>query len=127
MEEEVRSPGVQQDEAGDAGGDCMSQEIVDKLNASHLVVNIKNTICSGFDNNCSSDFPSLLIKITFIHENTFLKESFLTRVLILPKSPIDIILGRKTIKAINFASVTPSHFSFTANAGRNLRRRAGDT
>jgi hypothetical protein len=128
MEEEIRSPGVLQDEAGDAGevnlptqalldtgclvGDCMSQEIVDKLNASHLVVNIKTTICSGFDNNCSSDFPSLLIKITFIHENTFLKESFITRVLILPKSPIDIILGRKTIKAINFANKTPSHFSW---------------
>jgi hypothetical protein len=43
-------------------GDCISQEIVDKLNAAHLVVNIKTTICSGFNNNCSSDFPSLLIK-----------------------------------------------------------------
>jgi hypothetical protein len=46
----------------------------------------------------------------FIHENTFLKESFLTRVSILPKSPIDIILGRKTSKAITFASKTQSHF-----------------
>ena len=124
--EEVRSPGVHMDEAEVAGedrilaqalldtgclvGDCMSQEIVDRLNASHLIVNIKTTICSGFDNNCSSDFPSLLIRVTFQHENTIFKESFLTRVLILPKSPIDIILGRKTIKAINFAQKTPSHF-----------------
>ena len=54
----------------------------------------------------------MLIKITFIHENTFLKESFITRVLILPKSPIEIILGRKTIKAISFANKTPSHFSW---------------
>jgi transposase InsO family protein len=91
-------------------GDCMSQEIVNKLNASHLIVNINTTVCSGFDNTCSSDFPSLLIKITFIHENTFLKESFLTRVLILPNSPIDIIIGRKTIKEINFSYKTPSHF-----------------
>jgi hypothetical protein len=74
--EEIRSPGVQMDEAEVAGedrilaqalldtgclvGDCMSQEIVDRLNASHLIVNIKTTICSGFDNNCSSDFSSLL-------------------------------------------------------------------
>jgi hypothetical protein len=28
-------------------GDCMSQETVDKLNASHLIVNIYITICSG--------------------------------------------------------------------------------
>jgi hypothetical protein len=54
-------------------GDCISQEIVDKLNASHLIVRIATTICSGFDNNCSSDFPSLVIKITFNHENTFLR------------------------------------------------------
>jgi hypothetical protein len=116
-EEEVLSPGVKMDVAAgeavqdnllvqaklDTGclvGDCMSQEIVDKLNASHLVVNINTTICSGFNNQCSSDFPSLLIKITSIHENSFLKESFDPRVLILPKSPIDIIIGRKTIKTI---------------------------
>jgi hypothetical protein len=93
----------------------MSQEILDKLNASHLVVNINATICSGFNNQCSSDFPSLLIRITFIHENTFLKESFITRVLILPKSPTDIIIGRKTIKTINFATKTPSHFGCEIN------------
>jgi hypothetical protein len=67
MVEEIRSPGVRMDEAGGAEednilvqallvtgclvGDCMSQETIDKLNASHLVVNIKTTICSGFDNN----------------------------------------------------------------------------
>jgi hypothetical protein len=93
----------------------MSQEIVDKLNASHLVVNINAIICSSFNNQCSSGFPSSLIKITFIHENTFLKGSFITRVLILPKSPIDIIIGRKIIKIINFATKTPSHFGCEIN------------
>jgi hypothetical protein len=100
-EEEVLSSGVKMDVAAseavqdnllvqallDTGclvGDYMSQEIVDKLNASHLIVNINATICSGFNNQCSSDFPSLLLKVTFIHENTFLKEIIITRVLILP-------------------------------------------
>jgi hypothetical protein len=111
-EEEVLLPGVKMDvtmgeavqdnllvqallDTGCLVGDCMSQEIVDKLNASHLVVNINATICSGFNNQCSTDFPSLLIEITFIHENTFLKESFIKRVLKSPKSPIDLIIGRK--------------------------------
>ena len=48
-------------------GDCISQQIVDSLNAHHLVVNIKTTICSGYDNQCSDNHPSLLIKISFIH------------------------------------------------------------
>jgi hypothetical protein len=89
-EEEVLSPGIKMDvvtgeaiqddllvqallDTGCLVGDCMSQKIVDKLNASHLVVNINATICSGFNNRCFSDFPALLIKITFIHEKTFLK------------------------------------------------------
>jgi transposase InsO family protein len=131
--EEVHSPGVKMAEAGaeeavadklvqallDTGclvGDCISQEVVNSLNARHLVVNIKTTICSGFDNHCSDIHPSLLIKITFIHENTFLKESFIRRVYILPKSPVDIIIGRKTIKDIDFNQSTPSHFSWKINS-----------
>jgi hypothetical protein len=99
----------------------MSQEMVDKLIASHLVVNINATICSGFNNQCSSDFPLLLIKITFIDENLFLKKSFITRVLILPKSPIDIIVGRKSIKTINFATKTASHFRCEMNLTSRTR------
>jgi hypothetical protein len=100
-------------------GDCMSREIIDKLNASHLVVNIDATICSGFNNQCSSDFPSLLIEIIFIHENTFSKES--KRVFLLHKSPIDINIGRKTIKTINFATKTPSHFGCEINLTSRAR------
>jgi hypothetical protein len=134
--EEVLSPGVvAMDADADAGaeakpdhipgqalldtgclvGDCMSQKIVDMLNASHLVVNINTTICSGFDNNCSNTFPSLIINISFINEITHLSESFQTRVLILPKSPIDIIIGRKTIKNVELTTKTPSHFSCITN------------
>ena len=70
-------------------GDCMSQHLVDELHASHLVVNIYTTICSGFDNHCSNTFPSLLINISFINETNALEETFLTRVIIIPKSPIE--------------------------------------
>jgi hypothetical protein len=97
----------------------MSQEIVDKLNASHLVVNINATICSSFNNQCSSDFLSLLIKVIFIHENTFLEESFITRVLILSESPLDI--RRKTIKTVNFATKTSSHFGCEINLTSRTR------
>ena len=37
-------------------GDCMSQEIVNKLNANHLIVYTNTTICSGFNNECSRIF-----------------------------------------------------------------------
>jgi transposase InsO family protein len=108
-------------------GDCISQEVVNSLNAMHLVVNIQTTICSGFDNHCSDTHPSLIIKITFIHEDTFLKESFTRRVYILPKSPVDIIIGRKTIKDIDFYQSTPSHFSWKINSTSTSQRRQAVT
>jgi transposase InsO family protein len=136
--EEVRSAGVKMDEDADEAvptrlvqalldtgclvGDCISQEVVNSLNARHLVVNIRTTICSGFDNHCSDTHPSLIINITFIHENTFLKESFTRRVYILPKSPVDMIIGRKTIKDIDFYQSTPSHFSWKINSTSTSQR-----
>lgn len=141
--EEVRSAGVKMDEDADGAvptrlvqalldtgclvGDCISQEVVNSLNARHLVVNIQTTICSGFDNHCSDTHPSLIIKITFIHENAFLKESFTRRVYVLPKSPVDIIIGRKTIKDIDFYQSTPSHFSWKINSTSTSQRRQAVT
>ena len=96
-------------------GDCMSQKIVDQLHASHLLVYINTTVCSGFDNQCESRFPSLLINICFINEITSLRESFETRVLILQNTPLDLILGRSTIKQQMFSRKTPSHFEDSTN------------
>lgn len=76
----------------------MPQKIVDQLNAPYLVVHINTIICSRFDNKCSSRFLSLLININFINEVNFKRGSFLTTVFILPNSPLDLIIGRNTIK-----------------------------
>jgi hypothetical protein len=79
-------------------GDCMPQNIVYKLKAMHLIVHTNTTICSGFNNECSKNFPTLLIKISYFNERTLSLEGFETTVYILPKTPIDLIIGRKTIK-----------------------------
>jgi hypothetical protein len=33
-------------------GDCISKQVVDSLNASHLLFDVITTICSGFNNQC---------------------------------------------------------------------------
>jgi hypothetical protein len=97
-------------DSGCLAGDCMSHKIVDNLKAAHLLVYIDTTICSGFDNTGSNRFPSLLINVSFLNEITFLRESFQTRVLILPNSPMDFLISRDTIKQQQFILKTPSHF-----------------
>jgi hypothetical protein len=88
----------------------MSQEMVYKLKASHLVVNTNTTICSGFNNDCSENFPALLVNISYFDEITKKIKAFQTNVFILPKSPIDVIIGRNTIKQQQFTRTTPSPF-----------------
>jgi hypothetical protein len=88
----------------------MLQKIVNKLNATHLTVYTNNTICSGFNNECSGNFPTLSIKISYINERKKSLETFDTTVFILPKTSIDIIIGSKTIKDQQFTVTEPSHF-----------------
>jgi transposase InsO family protein len=91
-------------------GNCISEDIVNKLNAKHLIVHTNTTICSGFNNECNDNFPALMINLSYINERTNLLESFQTLVFILPKTPIDIIIGRKTIKKERLTLTVPSHF-----------------
>jgi hypothetical protein len=91
-------------------GDCISQEIVNKLNAKHLIVHTNTTICSGFNNECNDNFPSLKINLSCINERFNLLENVQTLVFILPTTPIDLIIGRKTIKQHLFSKTVPSHF-----------------
>ena len=103
-------------------GDCISKEIVSKLNAQHLVVYNSNTvICSGFDNNCSDKFPTLIINISYLNERNSLIEVFQTTVFVLPKTSIDLIIGRTTLKKQRFSLTTPSHFEDQTNLTDNVR------
>jgi hypothetical protein len=101
-------------------GDCMSQQIVDKLQATHLIVNTNTTICSGFNNEYSQNFPSLLIKISYFNERNLSLEVFETKVFILPKTPIDLIIGRKTIKQQRLTVTAPSNFEDQTNLTDNV-------
>ena len=101
-------------------GDCISQEVVNKLNARHLIVHTNTTICSGFNNECNDNFPSLIINLSYINENNKLLESFETLVFILPKTPIDLIIGRKTLKQQRFSKTVPSHFEDRTNLTESI-------
>ena len=84
--------------------------MVNKLNCNKYITFVNTTICSGFNNHCSNRFPSIFLQLSFINEVNLKKESFNLQVLILKDSPIDLIIGRATIKLHQFNKITPSHF-----------------
>jgi hypothetical protein len=72
--------------------------MIDNLHASHLLRDLDTTICSGFNSQCHDKFKCLQIDISFLNETNFSRENFNTTVIVLKDSPIDLIIGRATIK-----------------------------
>jgi len=77
-----------------------------------LIVKIENPtkVCSGLDNACNIITGSIVLYLTFINEINNIKETFCFKPRILISSPIDIIIGRETIKTENLALKIPSTF-----------------
>ena len=96
-------------------GDYISKSIVDSLNASHLLFNVSTTICSGFNNQCQNNFQALKINLSFLNEITSSLEHIITTVIVLKDSPIDLIIGRETIKKQSLIDFLPSHFVESTN------------
>ena len=99
-------------DTGSLAGDFISNDFIVDLNLVNYVEidNNEIQICSGLDNNCSSTSGSITLSLSFKNEVNN-KTEFVTLVFkILHKSPIDIIIGRKSIKALKMVAKTPSHF-----------------
>jgi predicted aspartyl protease len=92
-------------------GDCISKRVVDKLNASDLLFNVSTTIYSGFNNQCKNNFQAFKINLSFINEITSSSEHIITTVIVLKDSPIDLIIGRETVKKLRLIDSLPSHLS----------------
>jgi hypothetical protein len=96
-------------------GDCISKKVVDSLNASDLLFDVATTICSGFSNQCKNKFQALKINLSFLNEITSSFDHFITTVIVLKDSPIDLIIGRETIKKLRLIDRLPSHFVESEN------------
>jgi hypothetical protein len=96
-------------------GDCISKKVVDSLNASDLLFDVATTICSGFNNQCKNKFQALKINLSFLNEITSSFDHFITTVIVLKDSPIDLIIGIETIKKLSLIDRLPSHFVESEN------------
>ncbi len=99
-------------DSGSLAGDFISQEIIEdfSLNSFVKLDTSNKKICSGLDNSCSISLGSLTASVMFINEVNN-KSEILTLILkVLKNSPIDLIIGRESIKQYNLVSKNSSHF-----------------
>ena len=71
------------------------------------------SVCSGLDNTCYSSNKMLDLYITYVNEISKQNNTILLTAFISENSPIDLIIGRSTIKKNSFFQSNPSHFADT--------------
>lgn len=99
-------------DTGALGGDFLSGEMVERLRGEKFLYHTKSAIlvCSGLDNACYTTTAMLDIGLEFISDDN-ITQIFFIKARISNSSKIDLIIGRPTIKKLNFLKLAPSHFS----------------
>ncbi len=99
-------------DSGSLAGDFISQEIIQdfSLNSFVKLDTSNKKICSGLDNSCSLSLGSLTASVMFINELNNKPKILILILKVLKNSPIDLIIGRESIKRFNLVSKNSSHF-----------------
>ena len=97
-------------DSGSLAGDFINGKMLSALDGVQYLRSdgTNSTVCSGLDNRCMSlnVFLDVVIEITLQHQ----KHLYPLSVRISQDSPVDVILGRETIKRLNFATLLPQFF-----------------
>lgn len=99
-------------DSGSLAGDFISQEIIEIFDLNSYVTQdiSSKKVCSGLDNSCSLSVGSLTASVSFINELTNKSEILILILKILKNSPIDLIIGRESIKKFDLVTKNRSHF-----------------
>ena len=89
-------------DTGSLAGDFVLERLVDKHSLVPVVTANNRTVCSGLNNECVKINTILLLRVTFFSEILNKNTSFDIEAMILKNTPIDVIIGRNTIKKISF-------------------------
>ena len=70
----------------------------------------KLSVCSGLDNTCYDMSESVIVSVSFFNERVNKINNFEIKAIILDSSPLDLIIGRSTIKKYGLVRQIPSQF-----------------
>ena len=87
---------------GSVAVDFVSERLVEEYRLVPIVSANHRTVCSGLNNECVKINTILSLRVTFFNEIVNKNSSFDNEATILKNTPIELIIGRNTIKNINF-------------------------
>ena len=98
-------------DTGCLAGDFVARRIVDRFNIKPVLnFAAKLSVCSGLDNTCYDISKSVIISVNYLNERLNKISTFEVKAIILETSPLDLIIGRATIKKLSLVHQVPSHF-----------------
>ena len=105
-------------DTGCLAGDFVARRIVDRFNIRPIIHSTsKLSVCSGLDNTCYDISDSVIVSVNYLNERVNKINTFTIKAIILDSSPVDIIIGRATIKKLSLVLEVPSQFH---NIGKAL-------
>ena len=101
-------------DTGCLAGDFVARRVVDKYHLSPIIhSDSHNSFCSGLDNTCYDMSKSIALTVTYFNERLNNHDTFNINANILDASPIDMIIGRASIKKHSLVLQIPSQFENT--------------
>ena len=98
-------------DTGCLAGDFAARRIVDRFNIRPIIHSTsKLSVCSGLDNTCYDISDSVIVSVNYFNERVNKINTFTIKAIILDSSPVDIIIGRATIKKLSLVLEVPSQF-----------------
>ena len=92
-------------------GDFVARRVVDRFNIKPVINSAaKLFVCSGLDNTCYDISKSVIISVNYLNEHLNKISTFEIKAVILETSPLDLIIGRATIKKLSLVHDVPSQF-----------------
>ena len=108
QEESVSVEGEALLNTGSLAGDFVSERLVEEYSLVPIVTANYRTVCSGLSNECVKINTILLLRVTLVNEIVNKNKSFDIEATILKNTPIDLIIGRNTIKKHKLFDQIPS-------------------
>ena len=89
----------------------MARRVVDRFNIKPVINSAaKLSVCSGLDNTCYDISKSVIISVNYLNERLNKISTFEIKAVIVENSPLDLIIGRATIKKLSLVHDVPSQF-----------------
>ena len=96
-------------DSGSLAGNFIAKRVISQLKLDcNVVSNKSRTVCSGLDSKCYDISNTLALYVFYFNELSKYVAYFKINAIILESSPIDLSIGRKTIKKFDLINQVPS-------------------